>query len=330
MAGRKSWEMFFNCRQPRKRALIKLMDNAKRLLSQKIPKVIVAIIFMLTAGIFITFMQTGVKLLSDELHPFVIVFFRAFLVLFILLPAILYKGKSSLETSSYGLQITRGLFGGSGMVCVFYGLSLVPLAEATTLLFTVPIFATLLSIIFLKEAVGIRRWTAILFGFAGTIVVMRPDIAISLGHMMLLYAAFAWSVCVLIAKKLTQSDSVLSITFWQAVGSAPIGFILCLYVWQWPDLQQLLYLFCIAGFGTAGHLLMYAALQRGAVSFILPLDYLRIIWSTAIGIFIFADVPSFNLYIGGALIISATSFITFREVKLRRKEKPIIAPPATP
>ena len=75
---------------------------------------------------------------------------------------------------------------------------------------------------------------------------------------------------------------------------------------------------------------MYAALQRGAVSFILPLDYLRIIWSTAIGIFIFADVPDFNLYIGGALIISATSFITFREVKLRRKSKPVIAPPTTP
>ena len=147
---------------------------------------------------------------------------------------------------------------------------------------------------------------------------------------MLFRSAFAWSVCVLIAKKLTLSDSVLSITFWQAVGSAPIGFILCLYVWQWPDLLQLLYLFSIAGFGTAGHLLMYAALQRGAVSFILPLDYLRIIWSTAIGIFIFADVPSLNLYIGGALIISATSFITFREVKLRRKAKPVIAPPTTP
>ncbi len=319
----------FNWCQERKGALIKFMDKPKRLLLQKAPKTLVAVLFMVIAGILTTFMQTGVKLLSEDLHPFVIVFFRAFLVLFILLPAIFYKGKSSLETSSYGLQVTRGLFGGSGMVCVFYGLSLVPLAEATTLLFTVPIFATLLSIIFLKEAVGIRRWSAILFGFTGTIVVMRPDIAISLGHMMLLYAAFAWSVCLLIAKKLTKSDSVLSITFWQAVGSAPIGFVLCIYVWQWPNSQQLLFLFFIAGLGTAGHLLMYAALQRGAVSFVLPLDYLRIIWSTAIGILMFADLPGLNLYIGGALIISATSFITFRELKLRRKAKPFISPPTT-
>ena len=156
---------------------------------------------------------------------------------------------------------------------------------------------------------------------------MRPDIALSAGHLMLLYAAFAWSVCVLIAKKLTKSDNVLSITFWQAVGSAPIGFILCLYVWQWPDMRQLLFLFGIAGLGTFGHLLMYAALQRGSVSFILPLDYLRIIWSTTIGIFIFADIPGLNLYIGGALIVGATSFITLRELKLKKQPKTDLPPP---
>ena len=303
------------------------MQRAVRLFLEKIPHTVLAIAFMVTAGVLVTFMQTGVKLLSGELHPFAIVFFRAFLVLFILSPAIFYKGVGVLATSSYPLQITRGLFGGSGMVCVFTGLSLVPLAEATTLLFTVPIFATLLSILFFRESVGIRRWTAILFGFAGTIVVMRPDIALSAGHLMLLYAAFAWSVCVLIAKKLTKSDNVLSITFWQAVGSAPIGFILCLYVWQWPDMRQLLFLFGIAGLGTFGHLLMYAALQRGSVSFILPLDYLRIIWSTTIGIFIFADIPGLNLYIGGALIVGATSFITLRELKLKKQPKTDLPPP---
>ena len=205
------------------------------------------------------------------------------------------------------------------MVCVFYGLSLVPLAEATTLLFTVPIFATILSVLIFREWVGIRRWTAILCGFAGTFFITRPDIAISVGHLMLLYAALAWAICVLVAKKLTEKDSILSVTFWQAVGSTPIGFALCVYIGDWPSWTQLLYLFAIAGFGTAGHFLMYSALQQGTVSFVLPLDYLRIIWSTLIGIWIFADIPGVNLYVGGALIIGATSFITYRELKLKKK-----------
>ena len=89
---------------------------------------------------------------------------------------------------------------------------------------------------------------------------------------------------------------------------------------------QLPFLFGIAGLGTFGHLLMYAAWQRGSVSFILPLDYLRIIWSTTIGIFIFADIPGLNLYIGGALIVGATSFITLRELKLKNSQTDLPLP----
>jgi len=294
------------------------MNGSKSSFLSSIPTTILAILFMVTAGLMVTFMQAGVKLLSSDLHPFIIVFFRAFLVLVILAPISLYSGLGTFSTSSYKLQIMRGLIGGSGMVCVFYGLSIVHLAEATTLLFTVPIFATILSVLIYKEQVGIRRWTAILFGFAGTFIVTRPDVAISLGHFLLLYAAFAWAISVLIAKKLTQSDSIVSITFWQAAGSVPIAFFLSLQVWSWPDLQQFLGLFGIAALGTAGHALMYSALRRGDVSFILPLDYLRLIWSATIGLFLFGDLPGINLFAGGIMIIGATSFISYREIKLKR------------
>ena len=237
--------------------------------------------------------------------------------LFILSPAIFYKGVGVLATSPILCNNARPLWRVGQYVC--YRLSLVSLAEATTLLFTVPIFATLLSILFFREFVGIRRWIRF-FRLCRNHCGDALGYCATAGHLMLLYAAFAWSVCVLIAKKLTKSDNVLSITFWQAVGSAPIGFILCLYVWQWPDMRQLLFLFGIAGLGTFGHLLMYAALQRGSVSFILPLDYLRIIWSTTIGIIIFADIPGLNLYIGGALIVGATSFITLREFSAKQPQ----------
>ena len=276
-----------------------------------------AILFMLTGGVSVTFMQAGVKVLSDELHPFIITFFRAFLVLIILMPVIFHSGVSVLATSSVKLQVIRGLVGGSGMVCVFTGLSLISLAEATTLLFTVPIFTTVMSVLFLSEKVGIRRWLAIIAGFCGTLVVMRPDVSISFGHLLLIYAALAWALSVLIAKKLTQKDNVLSITFWQAAGSVPIALILGLTVWDWPSFDQLYWLFGIAGLGTIGHMMFYAALQRGDVSFIMPLDYLRIIWSAALGYLLFGDMPTIGLFIGGAMIIGATSFISYREMRIR-------------
>ncbi len=280
-----------------------------------------AILFMVTGGVSVTFMQAGVKLLSGDLHPFVITFFRAFLVIIILMPAIFHSGTSVLATSSVKLQIIRGLVGGSGMVCVFTGLSLVPLAEATTLLFTVPIFTTVLSVLFLSEIVGIRRWLAIICGFAGTLIVMRPDLSVSFGHLLLIYAALAWALSVLIAKKLTQKDSVLSITFWQAAGSVPIAFILGLTVWEWPSLEQICWLFGIAGLGTIGHMLFYAALQRGDVSFVMPLDYLRIIWSATLGFLLFGDMPTIQLFIGGAMIIGATTFISYREMRIRKPHR---------
>ena len=277
-----------------------------------------AICFMVIGGVSITIMQASVKLLSVSIHPFVITFFRASLVLFILLPALIFFGRKVLVTSSFKLQIIRGAIGGTGMLCVFTGLSMITLAEATTLLFTVPIFATLLSVIFLSERVGIRRWTAIIVGFLGILVVMRPEISFGLGYALLLCAAVTWSISILIAKKLTEKDSIISITFWQAIGCVPLAFLASLTVWRWPTFDQFLWLFGIAGLGTLGHALLYASLKLGRVSFILPLDYIRIIWSSLLGFVLFGHLPTLQLYTGSMMIIGAASFISYREMKLAK------------
>ena len=124
-----------------------------------------AIAFMLVGGLSMVFMQASVKLVSAELHPFVITLYRASLVFVILLPVLLWKGFGAVKTASVKLQIIRGAVGGVCMLCMFTGFSLVSLAESTALLFTVPIFATLLSVLFMAERVGIKRWCAILAGF---------------------------------------------------------------------------------------------------------------------------------------------------------------------
>ena len=273
-----------------------------------------AVIFMVIGGVSIALMQAAVKLFSFELHPFIITLYRAGLVFVVLLPILFWRGRAVFNTSSIGLQVIRGGIGGLGMLCVFTGLSMISLAEVTVLLFTVPIFATLLSIVFLSEKVGVRRWTAIFVGFLGILIIARPQGSVSTGHLFILCAALSWSTSILIAKKLTEKDTVISITFWQAMGCVPLAFIASLFVWELPSFVQLGALLGIAALGTVGHAMLYAALKVGQVSVILPLDYIRIIWSAGLGFILFGQLPTLHLYAGSLLIIAATAFLSYREV----------------
>ena len=273
-----------------------------------------AIIFMVIGGVSIALMQAAVKLISLELHPFIITLYRAGLVFVVLLPILFWRGRAVFNTSSIRLQVVRGGIGGLGMLCVFTGLSMISLAEVTVLLFTVPIFATLLSIVFLSEKVGVRRWTAIFVGFLGILIIARPQGSVSTGHLFILCAALSWSTSILIAKKLTEKDTVISITFWQAMGCVPLAFIASLFVWELPSFVQLGALLGIAALGTVGHAMLYAALKVGQVSLILPLDYIRIIWSAGLGFILFGQLPTLHLYAGSLLIIAATAFLSYREV----------------
>ena len=269
---------------------------------------------MVIGGVSIALMQAAVKLISLELHPFIITLYRAGLVFVVLLPILFWRGRAVFNTSSIGLQVVRGGIGGLGMLCVFTGLSMISLAEVTVLLFTVPIFATLLSIVFLSEKVGVRRWTAIFVGFLGILIIARPQGSVSTGHLFILCAALSWSTSILIAKKLTEKDTVISITFWQAMGCVPLAFIASLFVWELPSFVQLGALLGIAALGTVGHAMLYAALKVGQVSVILPLDYIRIIWSAGLGFILFGQLPTLHLYVGSLLIIAATAFLSYREV----------------
>ncbi len=273
-----------------------------------------AVIFMVIGGVSSALMQAAVKLISLELHPFIITLYRAGLVFVVLLPILFWRGRAVFNTSSIRLQVVRGGIGGLGMLCVFTGLSMISLAEVTVLLFTVPIFATLLSIVFLSEKVGVRRWTAIFVGFLGILIIARPQGSVSTGHLFILCAALSWSTSILIAKKLTEKDTVISITFWQAMGCVPLAFIASLFVWELPSFVQLGALLGIAALGTVGHAMLYAALKVGQVSVILPLDYIRIIWSAGLGFILFGQLPTLHLYAGSLLIIAATAFLSYREV----------------
>jgi len=278
---------------------------------------LMAISLMIISGLFFVLMHSAVKYLSKEVHIFEIAFFRCALVIFVLAPVIIQQGKSIFKTEQPKMQFLRIITNSVAMLCFFYGISTTPLAQLTTLGFTVPIFATILAVIFMKEKIRLRRTTALIVGFIGTIIVMRPDISIELGALLIIFSSFLWSICLIFIKKLTQTDSAVTISLYFGIGMIPATFALAFPVMEIIDLRQFTILVFIAITGTLAQTIMNTALQKGELALILPFDFLRLIWSVLIGYALFAEEPTFTLWIGGFLIISSTTYIAWREAKLK-------------
>src|SRR5210317_321152 len=281
---------------------------------------VLAVFFMIFSGFFATTMHCLIRFATEDHHPFEVAFFRTVFVLIIFLPLVVRNGMNSLKSNNIKLQSFRAVVGSVAMLCMFYGLSITELAKATALMFTVPIFATILAIIFLKEIVGIRRWIAMLVGFSGALIVLRPDIELGFGPLLILCASLMWSSSMLMAKTLTKTDSISSITFWQAAGLIPATFILAVPVWQWPNLSQLFMFLMIAIAGTLVHWFLNEALKRAEISALLPLDYLRLIWSVSMGFIFFNELPHTGLWFGSALILGASTYIGIRQAQKKKEE----------
>jgi len=281
---------------------------------------VLAVFFMIFSGFFATTMHCLIRFATEDHHPFEVAFFRTVFVLIIFLPLVVRNGMNSLKSNNIKLQSFRAVVGSVAMLCMFYGLSITELAKATALMFTVPIFATILAIFFLKEIVGIRRWIAMLVGFSGALIVLRPDIELGFGPLLILCASLMWSSSMLMAKTLTKTDTTLSITFWQAAGLIPATFVLAIQVWEWPTLSQIFMFLMIAIAGTLVHWFLNEALKRAEISALLPLDYLRLIWSVSMGFIFFNELPHAGLWLGAALILGASTYIGIRQAKKKKDE----------
>ena len=273
------------------------MNKDKSKETKSLSPALLAVLFMVLSGIFATTMHCLIRFATEDSHPFEVAFFRTIFVLLIFLPVVIKNGIASLGSNNVKMQSYRAVVGSIAMLCMFYGLSITELAKATALMFTVPIFATILAIFFLKEIVGIRQWIAMFVGFSGAIIVLRPDIELGFGPLLILCASMMWSASMLMAKKLTQTDTTVSITFWQAAGLIPATFILAMQVWEWPTLQQLIMFLFIAVAGTLVHWFLNEALKRADITALLPLDYLRLIWSVSLGFIFFNEIPHIGLWL---------------------------------
>ena len=276
---------------------------------------------MLGAMILFSTMGVFIKLSSSQLHPLEVVFFRNFLALFFLTPWIFKQRATVFKSNRKKLYTLRAIFNVVGMAAGFTALTLIPLAEATALSFTAPLFATLGAALILGEVVRQRRIIAIFFGFVGMLIILRPGIeAVSPGALLAIANAITIAITVLIVKKLTTTEKPITIVAYMALLQTPMALIPALFYWEWPSLITWTWLFCLAGAGTIGHLMYTKAIQLAEVSQLQPIDFVRLPIIALFGYIVFAEQPGLWVWIGGAVIFLSTAYVTHREAAISKNQ----------
>ena len=274
-----------------------------------------SVLLMILSGVCFVAMHSAAKYLADEVHIFEIVFLRCALVVVILSPFLFKEGKKSLFTKQPKNQIYRIVTNSIAILLFFYGLSISPLSLATVLNFTAPIFTVIFAVIFLKEKLTTHRLISLLLGFIGVMCVLRPDLSLNLGGLLVLLSSLVWASSLIFIKKLTKTDSAVTISLYARVGMMPATFAAAYPYLEEINFVQFLFILFIAVSGTTAQTLLNSALKRGDLSFLLPLDFLRLIWSVLLGIALFGESTSVFLWLGGLFILGATTLIVTSERK---------------
>ena len=240
------------------------------------------------------------------------------------LPTLLWirlgKGLSAIRTHHPMAHVWRAVIGLASMYMVFWSLTLLPLAEVTTIHFAAPLFATLLSIPVLAERVGARRLTAILVGFSGVLVVTQPQS----GNLPLLGAtvAVAAALCVGLAqvtvRQISRTETTEAIVFWFSVSAVIVMGAFQPWLYSPHDTTGWMLLGGIGVLGGLAQIFITNSLRAAPLQILAPFDYLQLLIATALGWFVFAEMPHDTTWIGAAVIIGTGLYTVYREAKLAR------------
>jgi drug/metabolite transporter (DMT)-like permease len=281
-----------------------------------------AIIFSLLGWMFLPVMDGFAKFLSDDLPILQITWARYFFTVFFTLPIMIFFFKKQLVWSDKPkLQILRGIILLSANICFFYAISIISLAKALTLAFVAPLIVTAFSPVMLGEKVGFRRWTAVVVGFTGSLVVIRPGfVELNFASLAALGTGILYGFYLIITRKLSTSDNpLLTLLMTGMVGAILVSAIIPFY-WVKPSLNQWSLMAGIGVFACIGHLFLILSLKYADASKLAPLGYTEIIPNVLIGYYFFSELPDKWTYVGLLIIILSGLYISRREYILTRSK----------
>ena len=272
---------------------------------------------LLVAAAGFSFMVMLVKVVGERLDVTQILLVRQLTMMTIVLPSVLHHFPGCLKTQRLDLQITRVFFALIAMLCGFYAIIHMPLADAVAIGFAKSFFVTIFAIWLLHEVVGIRRWAAVLVGFLGGVVMMRPGMeGFDPVSILALISAAAAGLVMVIIRKLSQTDQPITTLSYQAFLVAICVAIPAIYYWQPPTTMEWVLMIGI-GFASYGaQMLNIYAYSWGEASVLASLDYVRLLYATFLGWLVFDTLPGPYTWIGALVIIGASLYTVQRERKL--------------
>ncbi|GAA4813090.1 membrane protein [Marinicella pacifica] len=284
-----------------------------------------AIGLMLLAALAFSVMNVLIRAASVQLHAFEIAFFRNVFGLLFMLPWFFKHGLNVIRTDRLPLFMVRAVLGIVSMFCFFWGLTVLPLAKAVALGFTVPLFVTVGAAVVLKEAVHARRWAAVIVGFIGTLIILRPSLDGDLiPSLVVVFSALTMAASVLIIKDLSRTENPNTIVIFMVLLMTPLSLPVALTVWQWPDAWGWLLLVLLGFSGSLAHLLFTHAIRGSEVSLVMPFDFARLPFVIVLAWLFFNERVDRWTLIGAVVVFASGAYIAHRESQLQKRRARLI------
>lgn len=267
-------------------------------------------------------MAVVVRLVSVRLHPFEIAFFRSFFGALFALFLLRGRGWQTLRTNRLGFYVMRCAIGTLSMLSAFWAIAHLPLAHAIALSYSSPLFVTIGAVLFLGEVVRLRRWSAVVAGFIGVLVIVRPGTdGFTAASLAALFSAAMTGTVTISIKYLSRSDPADTIVLLTTLLWVPLSLPAALLVWQWPAADLWPWLVLAGALGTTGQYCWTHALKIADASTLAPFSYLQLLIVAALAWIVFGETPDGYTALGAAIVIGASLYIARREARLAREHR---------
>ncbi len=285
-----------------------------------------AALLMLASTMAFGLMAVAIRYATRYVPTQEVAFFRNAFGLLALLPMLLRPGRAPLKTQQLPRYFVRSAIGLGSMLCAFWALGHLPLAQAVSLSYSTPLFVTIAAVLWLGETVRVRRWAAVVVGFIGVLVIVRPGTAgFSAGSLIAVAAALLSSLVAIQIKQLTRVDSADTVVLYTYVFWVPLSLVPALFVWVWPTGMAWVWLVATGVMGTVGQLLWTRALRLGEVSALTPISFLQLPLVTLCGWLLFDESVDRWTLVGAGIILAANAYIAHREAVLARRAASVAA-----
>lgn len=281
-----------------------------------IPTPTLAILLMATSTLFLSVMQALVRHLGQEIHSFQITFVASAAGLVLLIVMSLVGKRHIFSSQRKGLLAVRGVLLAFSNIVFFFGLTLTPLVEATSISFVGIVFAVVVSVVLLGEPLYFHRWVAIVVTFAGIVAILRPGyIEPNFGVYAVLISSLTWGLALVVAKILSRTETPLVILAWSLLVTTALSAFFAYAVWNSMTAIQLGQSISIGFLGTIGHLFMTKSLQIYDAAVVVPVNCTRIVWAAVIGLLVFQEFPDIWTIIGSILIVFSIIYLSRAEMR---------------